>query len=192
MNKQLRYWVDAIKIRYVILGAIVYIGSVFLIAQLIIQPQYGRYHGAVEKQLEIDETYVNLLGLDIEDAVRNINGQLAELDSLEIKFEEKLLKNKRINAVFPVLDRFCTESQLKVVTLEPLNRAERVGAEYEKHLIRLSVLGKFPDFLGLLDLMESHREWILIETISIAPLEQGNYARFDLVLSVLVLMEQKA
>ncbi len=186
MNRQFRFWIEAIKIRWIILGGIFYVGSVFLVAQMIIGPQYGRYYGAVEKQLEIDETYVNLLGLDIEVAVKNINNQLMELDSLKIVFENKLMKAASVNAIFPVIDRFCSEANLKVVTMESMNRSENVMQFWEKHLLRLSVLGKFPDFLWLLELMERHDEWILIESLTMAPLEQGTgFARFDMVLSVL-------
>jgi hypothetical protein len=193
MNEQLRLWVDSIKVRWIILGAIIYVGSVFLAAQLIIGPQYGRYYGAVEKQLEIDETYVNLLGLDIEKAVINIDLQLLELDSLRLVFENRLLKSDNVNSIFPIIDRYCTEANLKVVTIEAMNRTETVMQEWEKHLLRLTVLGKFTDYLWLLTLLEQHEEWILIESLNVSPLEEGGgYARMDMVMSVLVAKEKPA
>ncbi len=191
MNRQLKYWLEAIQIRWVIVGAILYLASALLLARLLIQPQYGRYHGAVSKQLEIDETYVDLIGLDVEDAVKNINHQLEELDSLKVQFEGKLLKSQRINSIFPTIDRFCTLHQLKVITLEPMNRSEQVGPDYEKHLLRLSALGKYADFLLLLDELENHTEWVLVESMNISPLENGTFARFDVVFSVLSQKEKK-
>ena len=190
MNAQVKIWLEAVKVRWLILGAILYLGSAFLMAQILISPQSNRYYGAVDKQLEIDETYVNLIGLDIEAAVQNINNQLEELDSLEANFERRLLKSQRINSIFPIIDRACTQNLLKVVTLEPVNRSEMVGSHYEKHLLRLTVLGKFSDFLNFLSNMESHDEWVLIEWLSVEPLESGTFARFNLVLSVLTVKEQ--
>ena len=76
--------------------------------------------------------------------------------------------------------------------MESMNRSEIVMQFWEKHLLRLSVIGKFPDYLWLLELMERHDEWILIEALTMTPLEQGTgFARFDMILAVLSAKETK-
>jgi hypothetical protein len=158
---------------------------------VMILPESARYDEAVLRQNQLAETYIDLVSLDIELAIQNLDMQLAELDSLEAVFKSRLLQNARVNAIFPVIDKYCTLSQLKVVTLEPMNKFEDVSKEYQAHLIRLSMIGRFPDFQQFLDLLEKHKEWILIDDLVLKPLERDSYARYDLTLSVLVSKEVK-
>jgi len=45
--------------------------------------------------------------------------------------------------------------------------------------------------LKFLEMIERHKEWILIDEMGIKPLERNDYARYDLTLSVLVAKEGK-
>ncbi len=72
-----------------------------------------------------------------------------------------------------------------------MNKFSNIGKKYQSHLIRLSMIGRFPDFLGFLTLLEKHKEWILIDNMVVTPLERSDYARYDLTMSVLVEQEHK-
>ncbi len=191
MKKQFQFWLEAIQMKWLITGIIVYFAFTGSSLQVLILPESQRYDEAVLRQNQLAETYIDLVSLDIEVAIENLNIQLSELDSIEAVFTSRLLKNDRVNAIFPVLDKFCTTSLLKVVTLEPMNKFHNIGKKYQAHLIRLSMIGRYTDFLKFLDLIEKHEEWILIDDLILKPLERSDYARYDLTLSVLVMQEGK-
>jgi len=191
MKKQFQYWLEAIKVKWLVTAIVVYFAFTGSSLQVLILPESSRYDEAVLRQNQLAETYIDLVSLDIELAIQNLDMQLAELDSLEKIFKSRLLQNARVNAIFPVIDKYCSTAQLKVVTLEPMNKFEDVSKDYQAHLIRLSMIGRYPAFLNFLDSIEKHAEWILIDDIVLQPLERENYARYDLTLSVLVSKEVK-
>ncbi|MEA3287319.1 MAG: hypothetical protein U9Q77_08080 [Candidatus Marinimicrobia bacterium] len=191
MKKQLQFWVEAVQMKWVVTSIVLYFAFTGSSLQVLILPESQRYDEAVLRQNQLAETYIDLVSLDIEMAITNLNVQLGELDSLEGVFKSRLLQNTRVNAIFPVIDKFCTTALLKVITLEPMNKFRNIGKDYQSHLIRLSMIGRFPDFLGFLDLLENHTEWILIDNMSIKPLDRKSFARYDLILSVLVPQEGK-
>jgi Tfp pilus assembly protein PilO len=189
MKKQFQFWLEAIKVKWLVTAIVIYFAFTGSSLQVLILPESARYDEAVLRQNQLAETYIDLVSLDIEMAIENLDMQLAELDSLEGVFKSRLLQNARVNAIFPVIDKYCTSSQLKVVTLEPMNKFEDVSKDYQAHLIRLSMIGRYPDFLNFLDMLEKHKEWILIDDLVLKPLERDSYARYDLTLSVLVSKE---
>lgn len=178
--------------KWLVTAIVVYFAITGSSLQVLILPESQRYDEAVLRQNQLAETYIDLVSLDIELAIENLNNQLAVLDSLEKIFTSRLLQSTRVNAIFPVIDKFCTSALLKVVTLEPMNKFNNIGTNYQAHLIRLSMIGRFPDYLKFLDMIDRHAEWILIEDMAIKPLERNDYARYDLTLSVLVAKEGKA
>lgn len=191
MKKQFQFWLEAIQMKWLVTAIVVYFAITGSSLQVLILPESQRYDEAVLRQNQLAETYIDLVSLDIELAIENLNNQLSVLDSLEGIFTSRLLQSTRVNAIFPVIDRFCTTALLKVVTLEPMNKFNNVGTKYQAHLIRLSMIGRFPDYLKFLEMIERHNEWILIEEMAVKPLERNDYARYDLTLSVLVAKEPK-
>jgi len=191
MKKQFQFWLEAIQMKWLVIAIVIYFAITGSSLQVLILPESQRYDEAVLRQNQLAETYIDLVSLDIELAIDNLNTQLAVLDSLEGVFTSRLLGSTRVNAIFPVLDRFCTTALLKVVTLEPMNKFTNVSTKYQAHLIRLSMIGRFNDFLKFLEMIERHKEWILIDEIAVKPLERNDYARYDLTLSVLVSKEAK-
>ena len=177
--------------KWLVTAIVIYFAITGSSLQVLILPESQRYDEAVLRQNQLAETYIDLVSLDIEMAIENLNTQLAVLDSLEAIFKSRLLGSTRVNAIFPVLDRFCTTALLKVVTLEPMNKFNNIGKNYQAHLIRLSMIGRFQDFLKFLDMIEKHGEWILIDEMTVKPLERNDYARYDLTLSVLVAKDGK-
>lgn len=186
MRRQFQFWLEAIQIKWVVTAIVIYFAFTGSSLQVLILPESERYDEAVLRQNQLAETYVDLVSLDIERAIKNLNTQLEELDSLETIFESRLLQSRRINAIFPTIDKYCTTSLLKVVTLEAMNKVRSLNNEYEAHQIRLSTIGRYPDFLKFLDRIEKHKEWILVEELSLKPLEQKDYGRYDMTLAVLV------
>lgn len=191
MKKQFQFWLEAIQMKWLVTAIVIYFAITGSSLQVLILPESQRYDEAVLRQNQLAETYIDLVSLDIEMAIENLNTQLSVLDSLEGIFKSRLLGSTRVNAIFPVLDRFCTNALLKVVTLEPMNKFNTIGNDYQAHLIRLSMIGKFKDFLKFLDMIEKHDEWILIDEMGVYPLERNDYARYDLTLSVLVTKDGK-
>jgi Tfp pilus assembly protein PilO len=191
VKKQFQFWLEAIQLKWLVVAVVVYFALTGSSLQVLILPESQRYDEAVLRQNQLAETYVDLVSLDIERAIENLNIQLEELDSLEGVFHSRLLQNKRINAIFPVIDKYCSTSLLKVITLEPMNKSKKLNPKYESHLIRLSTIGRYPDFLNFLMLLEKHKEWILIDDLALKPLERIDYARYDLTLSVIVPTEAK-
>lgn len=191
MKKQFQFWLEAIQVKWLVTAIVIYFAITGSSLQVLILPESQRYDEAVLRQNQLAETYIDLVSLDIELAIENLNSQLAVLDSLESVFTSRLLQSTRVNSIFPVIDKFCTSALLKVVTLEPMNKFNNIGTKHQAHLIRLSMIGRYPDFLKFLEMIERHAEWILVEDLSIDPLERKDYARYDLTLSVLVAKEGK-
>ncbi|MCF7826234.1 MAG: hypothetical protein K9M55_09670 [Candidatus Marinimicrobia bacterium] len=191
MKKQFQFWLEAIQMKWLVTAIVIYFAITGSSLQVLILPESQRYDEAVLRQNQLAETYIDLVSLDIELAIENLDAQLEKLDSLELIFKSRLLGSTRVNAIFPVLDRFCTTALLKVVTLEPMNKFEDIDKKYQAHLIRLSMIGRFTDFLKFLEMTERHSEWILIDDLIVKPLERNDYARYDLTLSVLVSKEGK-
>lgn len=192
MKKQFQFWLEAVQVKWLVTAIVIYFAFTGSSLQVLILPQGSRYDDAVLRQNQLAETYVDLVSLDIEKAIINLNTQLEELDSLEGVFKSRLLGSSRINSIFPVIDKYCTAALMKVITLEPMNQTRSLGQEYEAHLIRLSVIGRYPDYLKFLNALEKHEEWIIIDEMSVKPLENENYGRYDLTLSVITTKEGKS
>ena len=175
MKNQFQFWLEAIQVKWLATAIVIYFAFTGSSLQVLILPESQRYDEAVLRQNQLAETYVDLVSLDIERAIENLNTQLHELDSLEGIFTSRLLQNTRINSIYPVIDKYCTTSLLKVVLLQPMNKTKALGKKYESNLIQLSAIGRYPDFLKFLDMLEKHSEWILIEDMSIKPLDQKDY-----------------
>ena len=192
MKKQFQFWLEAVQVKWLVTAIVIYFAFTGSSLQVLILPQGSRYDDAVLRQNQLAETYVDLVSLDIEKAIINLNTQLEELDTLESVFKSRLLQSDRINSIFPVIDKYCTSTLLKVITLEPMNQTRALGKDYEAHLIRLSAIGRYPDYLKFLNALEKHEEWILIDEMSVKPLENENYGRYDLTLSVITAKEGKS
>ncbi|MCF7808069.1 MAG: hypothetical protein K9M49_06635 [Candidatus Marinimicrobia bacterium] len=192
MKRQFQFWLEAIQVKWLVTAIVIYFAFTGSSLQVLILPQESRYDEAVLRQNQLAETYVDLVSLDIEKAIINLNTQLEELDSLETVFKSRLLQSSRVNAIFPVIDRYCTSTLLKVITLEPMNQTRSLDKDYQAHLIRLSAIGRYPDFLKFLGVLEKHKEWILIDEMSVKPLENENYGRYDLTISVITAKEGKS
>ena len=192
MKKQFQFWLEAVQVKWIVTAIVIYFAFTGSSLQVLILPQGSRYDDAVLRQNQLAETYVDLVSLDIEKAIENLNTQLEELDSLEAIFKSRLLQSSRVNSIFPVIDKYCTSALLKVVTLEPMNQTKSLNRDYEAHLIRLSAIGRYPDFLKFLDSIEKHAEWILVDELSVKPLEKGDYGRYDMTLSIITAKEGKS
>ena len=192
MKKQFQFWLEAIQVKWLATAIVIYFAFAGSSLQMLILPESQRYDEAVLRQNQLAETYVDLVSLDIERAIANLNMQLQQLDSLEDIFKSRLLKSSRVNSIFPVIDKYCTSNLLKVITLEPVNKTRSLSNRYKAHLIRLSAIGRYKDFLKFLDALEKNTEWILIDDLSIKPLEKADYGRYDLTMSVLVAKDGKS
>jgi Tfp pilus assembly protein PilO len=185
MITAIKNWFKIIKLRWILISLVGYSAAMFSVFYLIIQPQFQHYQEVIKKQEGLDETYINLISLDIEASIDTVERQLKDLETLEYEFRQRLLKEKNVNAILPIIDRYCSESHLKVIKLEPLNKTAFLPPKYQKNFLGVTLTGKYTDFLRLLQKLESNPEWILIETLTITPLEKGAISRFDMVLSML-------
>jgi Tfp pilus assembly protein PilO len=185
MRTAIKNWCKIIKLRWILISLAGYSATMFLVFYLIIQPQFQQYQEVIKKQEGLDETYINLISLDIEASIDTVERQLKDLETLKFEFQQRLLKEKNVNAILPIIDRYCSESHLKVIKLEPLNETAFLPPKYQKNFLGVVLTGKYTDFLRLLQKLESNPEWILIETLTITPLEKGAISRFDMVLTLL-------
>ena len=184
MKSVIKNWIETITIKWIIVGflgyTVVMIGGVYLL----LNPQVKRYQEAVDKQVGLNDTYINLVSLDIEAAIDSMELDLEELQIIYSDFKKRLLQ-KSVNTILPVIDRYCTESQLEVNKLEPLNKTTFIQPNYQKQFIEIALVGSYTNFLRFLKKLELNREWILIENLRITPLESTTQNRFSLVLAVL-------
>ena len=185
MKETVKNWFDTVKVKWILVGILGYVFAVIFGIYSLIQPQFQRYQEAIDKQVGLDDTYINLISLDIEEAIRSTHDYVEDLKTLKSEFDRRLLKNKSVNSILPSIDRYCTQSKLKVEKLEPLNKSTFLPPKYQKHFVRIRLSGKYADFLNLLKKLESHPEWVLIEELTITPVGTGESGRYDLVFSVI-------
>lgn len=185
MNKAVRNWFNTIELKWVLIGVAGYAMMIFIGLNFLVQPQSDNYLNAVENQAGINETYVNLINLDIETAITSVEAQHGKLNLLKFRFDSRLFKNTNLNLLTPVIDRYCVNAELKVLKLESLNETKFIPPKYQKIFIGVSLEGKYSNFLKLLNTLESHPEWILVEDFTITPVEKGSLSKIDLLLSVL-------
>lgn len=184
MKEAARTWIEAVRVRWILAGGLGYLLALFAGISFLVAPEFERYRQVVDKQVGLNNTYINLISLDIEQAIRETESSLVALRKLESAFRSRLLDEKSVNSMLPVIDRYSTRSRMKVVKLEPLEKTVDLGTNYEKHLIRANLLGKYADFLTLLKKLEENPQWILIESLTVSPVEKGSVARFNVVFAV--------
>lgn len=184
MKDALRNWIESVRMKWILAGGLGYLLALFAGISFLVGPEFERYREAVDKQVGLDDTYINLISLDIERAIRETESSVDALRKLESGFQSRLLGEKSLISLLPVIDRYCRQSRLKVARLEPLEETVDLGNGYQKHLVRANLLGKYADFLTLLKKLEAHPQWILIESMTVTALEEGSVGRFNTVLAL--------
>lgn len=184
MKTVIENWLKTITFKWILVGVLGYALTIIASVYFLLTPQFIRYQEAVDKQVGLNDTYINLVSLDIEAAIDSMKMDLEELKLLQSNFRNRLLK-KSINAVLPVIDRYCTESRLEVNKLEPMNKTTFLPPNYQKQFIESNLTGNYTSFLSFLKKLESNPEWILIEKLRITPSENRSRNYFHLVFSVL-------
>ena len=185
MSRTIQEWKKSIAMPWVIAGGGVYLFTLLALVYWFILPLRTHYNDLQNNQDGLENTYINLIQLDIETAIDSVDNHLGRLDQFKQVFENRLLKEPNLNAMMPVLDTYCTKAHLKVQTLEPLNKVQAFGENYQKLFARVSLQGTYADFLGWLQKLDSNPQWILIEKLSIEPTENPVRQTFTLELSVL-------
>jgi len=185
LNKAFENWYKTVELKWILTGIAGYALTTFLGVYLIIKPQSSNYLKAVENQIGINETYINLLNLDIEKAISIVEAQLGELNLLKFRFKGRLFKNASLNSLTPVIDRYSVKAKMKVIKLESLDKTKFVKPNYEKLFMVLNLEGKYSNFLKLLKMLESHPEWLLVEDFTISPHEKGLNSKVELILSII-------
>lgn len=185
MNAIVQNWIRSVSLKWILIGAFSYVVTIVASVYLLLNPQFRRYQEAVDKQVGLNDTYINLVSLDLQAAIDSTQADWEALNKLKSRFHGRLLGNKTVNAVLPVIDRYCTESRLKVEKLEPLNKTTFVSPGYQKQFIEASLKGGYSNFLRLLEKLEANPEWILVEKLKITRLGKSLQNKFDIVLAVL-------
>ena len=185
MNRAIKNWVETVELKWILIGITGYAFAIFIGLYFLIQPQFDKYLNAVEKQTGLNETYINLISLDIEAAIDSVEMQRGELELLKFRFNGRMLKNQSLNSLLPIIDRYCAKSELRVLKLEPLSETKFVPPQYQKLFIAVSLTGKYSNFLKLLQTLESNPEWLLIEELTITPADKGLLSKIDIILAVL-------
>lgn len=185
MKLAIKNWIETIELKWILIGVAGYAFAIFIGIYFLIQPQFDKYLNAVEKQVGLNETYINLISLDIEAAINSIEMQQGELELLKFRFNSRMLKNQSLNSLLPIIDRYCAKSNLRVLKLEPLNETKLVPPQYQKLFVAVSLVGKYSNFLKLLQTLESNLEWLLIEDLTITPADKGLLSQIDFILAVL-------
>ena len=147
-------------------------------------PLYSHYDELVQNRDGLENSYVNLIQMDIETAIDSVEHHMDLLHTYQSRFENRLLHDANLNALMPVLDGYCSNAGLKVLSLEPLNRKEKVG-EYTKLFASVTMRGTYPEFLTWLKKLEDNPQWLLIERLVISPLDKTDEQQFSVDLSVL-------
>ena len=185
MRHILHDWWRSVPKLWFWVGGGLYLLSMILVSYWLLVPLKGDYEELVGNQAGLENTYINLIQLDIETAIDSVDQHISRLSSMQQEFEHRLLKESNLNALMPVLDNYCTRSGLVVQTLEPLNRRQAVGHQYQKLYARVTLTGTFPHFLKWLKQLEANPEWILIEKLTIEPTNEPDQQYFDVELGVL-------
>lgn len=185
MRKIIQDWKNAVTMHWFLAGMGVYLIAVVVLAYWFITPLRAQYTELIDNRDGLENTYINLIQLDIETAINGVDHQLEELETYRKQFESRLLKESNLNGLMPVLDAYCTSSHLKVQMLEPLNKVQDVGKEYQKLFAQVRLIGTYTDFLGLLKKLEAHPQWILIEKLTLEPTDKPDLQIFAVELSVL-------
>lgn len=185
MNRAIKNWFETVELKWILIGVAGYALAIFIGLYFLIQPQYGKYLNAVEEQAGLNETYINLISLDIEAAIDSIEMQQGELELLKFRFNGRMLKDQSLNSLLPIIDRYCAKAKLKVLKLEPLSETKFVPPQYQKLFVAVSLKGKYSNFLKLLQALESNQEWLLIEDLTIIPADKGLLSKIDIILAVL-------
>lgn len=183
MNSALKNWITAIQLRWFLLGACVYSLLVMGLIYGFIMPYRRQYDQTVTRQASIDETYINLVSLDLETALDSTRLQIERLSAVRDQFTVRLTPAPEFNSLIPRIDQYCQESGLDVLRVEPLPRDEVWNKTYTRRFIKLAVSGSLPAFQTFLKILESHPTWVLVDKLAVVP-GQGTEHRFDLVLYI--------
>lgn len=186
MSRVIQDWKKAITLPWFLIGLVVYAGTVAALIFWLILPLQNHYETLVNGQDELENTYINLIQLDIETAIDSIDQHVAALNQLKENFEARLLQEPNLNALMPVLDNSAARAKLRVSALEPLNKRQNLsGGPYEKLFVRVSLSGTYTDFLKWLKILDENDVWILIEKLNIEPTRTTDIHAFTVELGVL-------
>ena len=185
MRKILEDWKNAVTVHWFLAGMGIYLIAVAVLAYWFLAPLRSQYTELIDNRESLENTYINLIQLDIEESIRSVDHILEKLETYQNQFDARLLQEPNLNALMPVLDGYCTSSHLKVLTLEPLNKVQEVTKDYQKLYAQLRLTGRYVDFLDWFKKLEGHPQWILIEKLSIEPTDLPEIQNFTVEISVL-------
>ncbi len=157
---------------------------------LVLKPPMRKYSDILEKQVGLDDTYVNLIAFDVESAIDMIEKDLEDLRRLSSDFDDRLLRERSHDSILATIKGYCSRTKLRVSELQFTDKTIRVHPGYEKRILQVTLQGKFSDFLKFLEKLESNPEWILIENFTVLQPERSSATKFDLALSLLTEKEE--
>lgn len=190
MTRVMQDWKKAVPTPWFLVGLAVYVITIASLVYWLILPLQNHYEGLVAGQDELENTYINLIQLDIETAIDSVDEHVAHLSRLKADFEARLLQAANLNAMMPVLDNYASRAKLKVHTLEPLAKRQNIsGGPYQKLYARVSLSGTYANFLKWLKILDEHEVWILIEKLTIEPTKTADIHAFTVELGVLRSLE---
>jgi len=184
MMQQVNAWIRVLNPKRLIYAVSGYLVVVIFSAFLLLKPQSDRYRDAIDKQFDLDDTYVNLLTFDIEDAIDIIDGDLSDLKKIKSNFEDRVLKDKSPSSIVAIIKKYCSQTKLRINELQLVDESIVLQNGYEKQFIRLRVQGNYSDFLKFLKILDLNPEWILIENLVIRQRPGWRVNKFDLDLSL--------
>ncbi|MCF7798021.1 MAG: hypothetical protein K9N11_08795 [Lentisphaeria bacterium] len=186
MSRVIQDWKKAVTLPWFLVGLVVYAGTVAALIYWLILPLQKHYTTLIDGQDDLENTYINLIQLDIETAIDSIDQHVAHLNQLKDNFEKRLLREPNLNALMPVLDNSATRAKLAVSTLEPLNKRQNLaGGPYQKLYARVSLSGTYANFLKWLKILDEYEVWFLIEKLNIEPTKTADIHTFTVELGVL-------
>lgn len=180
-----RLWIRILRPRWLIIALSGYLAVMGLSSLLVLKPPMRKYNEILEKQVGLDDTYVNLIAFDVESAIDIIERDLEGLRRLSSDFDSRLLRERSYDSILATIKGYCSRTKLRVSELQSTDQTIRLHPGYEKRILRVTLQGKFSDFLKFLEKLESNPEWILIENFTIVQPERLSVTKFDLALSLL-------
>lgn len=185
MKAVITRWYTAITLRWIIIGASVYLLTVVFGLMFFLGPNLSNYKETLAELETLSDVYVDVMSIDFHET-SDIEAQIDELNTMESIFRERLLDSKNVNTIIPKIDSYCSQSNLVITKLEPDHDGKPIPPAYKKQFVETNLIGSYSNFLRFLNKLESNNEWILIEQLNIKPIEESRMLRFDLVLAVMM------
>ena len=185
MIKIIKNWIGTITLKWILICVIEYLLVVFISIFIFIRPQLNQYHEVVNKKAELIDIHVDLMGFNVKEAIDDIEIQIEELKELESIFQERLMKDKNINSIMPIINNYCSKLGFEISRLTPLDDIIPIPPKYKKQYIGVNLQGNYTNFLRLLLQFESNPEWLVIENLLITPTDTKSIVEFDFVIAVL-------